>query len=156
MSLLSMFTVVAWGAFNWAFKINWLWTDLLYSVSDIDECSLDFHLCVTSSEGGMCSDSDGSYTCSCSTGYRGNGVQNRRTVGTVTGTGCTGKQYDCCHVLRASLISLFLDVSPIWLLQEKTTGKDRTCDIYRGYREVLALGKVLVVRSIAVRAHVLG
>ena len=41
-----------------------------------------------------------------------------------------------------SVISFFLNVSPIWLLQEKTTGKDRTCDIYRGYREELALGEV--------------
>ena len=40
------------------------------------------------------------------------------------------------------VISFFLDVSPIWLLQEKTTGKDRTGDSYRGYREELALGKV--------------
>ena len=44
--------------------------------------------------------------------------------------------------VKLSVISFFLDVSPIWLLQEKTTGKDRTCDIYRGYREELALGEV--------------
>ena len=38
--------------------------------------------------------------------------------------------------------NFFLYVSPIWLLQEQTTGKDRTCDIYRGCREELALGEV--------------
>ena len=45
-------------------------------------------------------------------------------------------------ILQFSVISFFLDASPIWLLQEKTTGKDRTCDIYRGYREELALREV--------------
>ena len=40
------------------------------------------------------------------------------------------------------VISFFHYVSQIWLPQEKTTGTDRTCDIYRGYREELALGEV--------------
>ena len=48
------------------------------------------------------------------------------------------------HIILLLIIGnfFFLYVSPIWLLQEKTTGKDRTCDIYRGYREELALGEV--------------
>ena len=55
-----------------------------------------------------------------------------------TNGGCIYPKFFC----PVSVISFFLDVSPIWLLQEKTTGKDRTCDSYRGYREELALGKV--------------
>ena len=35
-----------------------------------------------------------------------------------------------------SVISFFLDVSPIWLLREKTTRKDRTCDSFRGNGEL--------------------
>ena len=55
-----------------------------------------------------------------------------------TNGGCIYPKFFC----PVSVISLFLDVSPIWLLPEKTTGKDSTCDSYRGYREELALGKV--------------
>ena len=38
--------------------------------TDIDECNLGIHDCA---EDAMCTDSDGSYTCTCNAGYTGDG-----------------------------------------------------------------------------------
>ena len=52
---------------------------------DVDECTLtDFDTgCVPGAENGLCQNTDGSYKCGCQSGYQGDG--------TVSGTGCTGR-----------------------------------------------------------------
>ena len=54
-------------------------------VLDVDECTLtDFDTgCVPGAENGLCQNTDGSYRCGCQSGYHGDG--------TVSGTGCTGR-----------------------------------------------------------------
>ena len=41
--------------------------------ADIDECQLELDVCVENSD---CSDTQGSYECTCSSGYRGDGLVN--------------------------------------------------------------------------------
>lgn len=41
------------------------------SVPDIDECTTAEHTCAA--DGGLCTNTDGSYTCECASGYRGDG-----------------------------------------------------------------------------------
>ena len=55
---------------------------------DVDECTLtDFDTgCVPGAENGLCQNTDGSYRCGCQSGYHGDG--------TVSGTGCTGRNTD--------------------------------------------------------------
>ncbi|XP_078679919.1 uncharacterized protein LOC144915421 isoform X2 [Branchiostoma floridae x Branchiostoma belcheri] len=55
--------------------------------TDIDECRDGSHTC--NSEHGVCTNTEGSYTCSCDTGYAGDG---RTCISTNAGTG-TGWQY---------------------------------------------------------------
>ena len=49
----------------------------MYSFSDNNECTLGTHNCHANA---ACTNTDGSFTCACNTGYSGNGVT------------CTGKQ----------------------------------------------------------------
>ncbi len=44
---------------------------MLFKFSDIDECTLGTHNCDIN---GQCSNTVGSFTCSCNTGYAGDGV----------------------------------------------------------------------------------
>ena len=54
-------------------------------VVDVDECSSGTHKCASN---GVCTNTDGSYTCSCLTTYTGNGIQSGVTINKVTGSGC--------------------------------------------------------------------
>ena len=53
----------------------YMYSDLVcnyfFTVSDIDECSTGTDTCDTNAD---CSNSDGSFTCSCQSGYSGNGT----------------------------------------------------------------------------------
>ena len=62
-----------------------------YSPSDINECPGGSHRCVSSVNGGQCTNTVGSYTCSCVGGYSGNGIAQGQTVGGQAGTNCAGK-----------------------------------------------------------------
>lgn len=42
-------------------------------LKDIDECQLELDECADNAD---CTDSEGSYTCSCSVGYSGDGLVN--------------------------------------------------------------------------------
>ena len=90
---------------SWSVWEQWLWawkfcrmglfrmTYRFLCFSEIDECSTGFHQCVTSARGGVCTNSFGSYSCSCNSaaGFSGNGIQSGGFVGNVTGTGCQRK-----------------------------------------------------------------
>ena len=71
--------------------------------SDIDECTSSNHNCVLPSQGGVCTNTAGSYKCSCAPGYTGNGVVER-------GFGCAGK--DEMSALSCTLISLLWCLLP--------------------------------------------
>ena len=43
-----------------------------YFIVDVNECNESIHNCNVHA---MCNDTDGSYTCTCSNGYTGNGVE---------------------------------------------------------------------------------
>ena len=60
---------------------------MLYSSTDIDECEAGFDDCNVNA---VCTNIDGNYTCSCSSGYSGNG------------TFCSGKPYLSLWTLRAT------------------------------------------------------
>ena len=56
---------------------------------DKNECTTASHNCVGNQTGGNCTNTDGSYMCSCLRGYIGNGIRQGKTVGKkVTGSGC--------------------------------------------------------------------
>ena len=59
--------------------------------ADMDECSSNVHGCVYPAEGGVCTNTHGTYSCSCASGYHGNGIYSWNNVGGVGGTGCSGK-----------------------------------------------------------------
>ena len=66
---------------------------IIYSVSlsaDVDECSADSSPC---DENADCTNSEGSYNCTCKQGFDGDGVS------------CEGKGINQCH-LEASVLSL--------------------------------------------------
>ena len=62
---------------------------------DINECSRGTHQCASTSTGGVCDDIDGSYMCSCRSGYSGNGIVLGQTVGEQFGTDCAGECLYC-------------------------------------------------------------
>ena len=43
-----------------------------YSFTDIDECDLDTDMC---HQQATCTDTEGSYSCTCNSGYSGNGLE---------------------------------------------------------------------------------
>ena len=43
----------------------------LYSITDIDECKIGIDLC---HDNATCSNTNGSYTCQCKSGFSGNGT----------------------------------------------------------------------------------
>lgn len=50
-------------------KMHWCMLNMTLT-ADIDECNLGTHDCAVDA---MCTDSNGSYTCTCNTGYAGDG-----------------------------------------------------------------------------------
>ena len=59
-----------------------------FSLPDIDECVADMDDC---HEQASCMNTDGSYTCTCNTGYTGNGQE------------CSGKGYCDAHDVRSGI-----------------------------------------------------
>ena len=58
-------------------------------VSDLNECATTLHKCVPNLTGGNCTNTYGSYECSCLNGYIGNGVQPRMAIqDNKPGSGC--------------------------------------------------------------------
>jgi len=52
--------------------------------TDINECALSTDNCASPASGGLCTNIVGSFTCSCITGYTGNGII------------CSGKKFNHC------------------------------------------------------------
>jgi len=66
------------------------------SLLDIDECAMSTDTCLDSAE---CTNTEGSFTCACKDGYRGNGTQ------------CISK---CCHItqlITCNLSTLYVKVA---------------------------------------------
>ena len=70
----SLFTIIAKNV-KWVVLNNYL-NSLVLHLTDVDECLSGTHGCATTAK---CSNSDGSFSCACNTGYSGDGVT------------CTGK-----------------------------------------------------------------
>ena len=85
-----------------------------FSPSDINECSVGSHRCVSTVNGGQCTNTIGSYSCICVSGYSGNGVQVGMTVGAQTGTGCTGKFNSIKISLTDPMIIEMFTSFPCW------------------------------------------
>ena len=56
--------------------------------AEVNECN-ESNLCEYKRNGGICTNTDGSYTCACLLGFSGNGIQPAKTLGSTSGTGCT-------------------------------------------------------------------
>jgi len=63
---------------------------LVLATTDIGECALGIDNCASPAHGGLCTNNVGSFTCSCRSGYSGNG------------TTCTGKSFDVYELLTLS------------------------------------------------------
>ena len=63
---------------------------------DWNECAAGSHICVSKVNGGRCTNTNGSYECSCRSGYIGNGVRPGLTLqDNSTGAGCGKCAVDC-------------------------------------------------------------
>jgi len=62
----------------------------LTGTTDIDECALGIDNCASRANGGSCTNSVGSFKCSCINGYSGNGIS------------CTGNIYEVYELLTLS------------------------------------------------------
>ena len=83
---------------------------LFYYVLDINECEDNSDSCDAAN--GVCTNTEGGYTCSCAAGYAGNGF------------GCTGTYIYLSHI--SSTFDEMLDIFYIWkmLFLERTTLKN--------------------------------
>ena len=75
-------------------------------LSDINKCTTNVHICDANA---FCSNSEGSYNCTCSPGYTGNG------------TSCTGI-YIVCLLLKTKLTKPLM---PVWIFMLEVFGRDR-------------------------------
>ena len=81
------YTMVLFPApFNWIGKLVYIWTVVgKVNISMCFFCNTDVNECATSpcDANAACANTAGSYTCTCNSGYTGNG------------TSCTGKKFYC-------------------------------------------------------------
>ena len=78
--------------------------------SDRDECFERIHQCEIPSNFGRCTNTPGSYTCSCENGFQGNGVPLGVTLRNQNGTSCVGKNVEnwgmsLCALKRCSILT---------------------------------------------------
>ena len=81
-----------------------------YCVVDVDVCSSRTHKCASN---GVCTNTDGSYTCSCPTTYTGNGIQSGVTINKVTGSGCGKRSAQCCIIFFLQFLSWWQHGTPV-------------------------------------------
>ena len=73
---------LGWTISNWTFAFAFA----SGCAVDHNECTTGTHDCASK---GLCTNTNGSYTCSCPSGYKGNGIRRGLAIGNkVTGSGC--------------------------------------------------------------------
>ena len=94
-------------------------------VTDIDECALELHKC---SDNAVCSDTEGSYNCTCVDGYEGDGMNcaSKYKISSV----CRNIGWNTVIPSTANVTSASYDTE----LAEVTRG---SCTVSRGYTGLL-------------------
>ena len=91
-----------WHRKNWpktkikstAWSLVWTISNWTFVFAFASGCAVDHNECTTGTHHcafkGLCTNTNGSYTCSCPSGYKGNGIRRGVTIGNkVTGSGCS-------------------------------------------------------------------
>ena len=87
---------------HFLFQLKLLWVFI-----DIDECETGIHAC---HKYASCTNTVGSYECSCEKGYVGDGRY------------CSGKSLGCCCLLKAAKNELFIPLVPSLRMQLNNSG----------------------------------
>ena len=78
--------------FIFSLQSTWRWAcNEISCFTDVNECNSTSHNCVSEKDGGQCKNQVGFYSCSCRSGYHGNGIKKSAALVNVSVNGCEGQ-----------------------------------------------------------------